>query len=105
MTFSEDADQAAQIKALVDQFIPTFYTKLAGYLSDDKKFLTGDNVTIYDITCGGMICNLLTNPNHPNADMFKASWDTAPERVKKYYTDFCADMKPYLDSRPKTYFI
>ena len=52
-----------------------------------------------------MICNILTNPNHPNAAIFKASWDTAPERVKKYHADFCADMKPYLDNRPKDYMV
>ena len=103
MTFSEEADRDAKVKELADKFIPTLFKSLAASLTDDKKFLTGDTVTIYDITVGGLFTNLICNPKAMDAAMWKTLYDSAPERVKKYVTDFQADMKPYLDGRPECF--
>lgn len=66
----------------------------------DKKFLTGDAVTIWDIQIAGMMCNLLCNPNAKDKDLWASVWEKAPDRLKKYHADFCEDMKAYLDARP-----
>ena len=50
----------------------------------------------------GFLTNVICNPNAKGADLWAAEWAKAPERVKKYYADFCEDMKEYLDNRSKT---
>ena len=100
-TFSQEKTRDTDLKALVDKFIPKLFEKLADYLTDDKKFLTSDSISIYDIQVGGIFTNLICNPKAQDAEMWKASWEKAPERVKKFYSDFCEDMKPYLDERPE----
>ena len=70
-------------------------------LSADKKYLCGDELTIYDFFTAGFIVNFMTNANARNADILKPVWDAAPERVKKYHDDFMEEMKEYMDARDK----
>ena len=91
----------AEIQAVIDEWMPKFFEKLVLFLTADKKFLTGDTVTIYDIQVAGLFPNLICNPNAKDAPKWAAHWEKAPERVKKYHADFCEDMKAYLDARPQ----
>lgn len=71
------------------------------YLTDDKKFLTGNSVSIYDMQVAGWLTNLIKNPSARDAPAWAAAWENTPDRVKKYYEDFAEEMKDYLDARPK----
>ena len=99
--FSKAETRDADLQAAIDEWIPKFYEKLVLFLPADKKFLTGDQVTIYDIQVAGLLVNLITNPNAKDVAKWAAAWEKAPERVKKYHADFSEDMKAYLEARPK----
>ena len=99
--FAQGENRDADLQAVIDEWIPKFYEKLVMFLPADKKFLTGDTVTIYDIQVAGFIVNLVTNPGSKDPAVWAAAWEKAPERVKKYEADFSEDMKAYLDARPK----
>ena len=101
--FSQGENRAAELQAVVDEWMPKMFAKIAEFLPADKKFLTGDSVTIYDIVVAGIFTNLIINPKSKDPAMWAATYEKAPERVKKYVTDFCEDMKAYLDARPKDY--
>ena len=77
-----------------------WYEKVSAFLPADKKFLAGDQLTIYDFMVAGFMTNMLTNPNTKDPEKWAAAWEKAPDRIKQYYTDFTAEMKDYLDGRP-----
>jgi len=68
----------------------------------DSKFITGDELSIYDFTIGGWFTNLVLNPNAKYKAHFDTVWANAPEKVKAYVNNFVTEMKPYLDSRVQT---
>ena len=89
---------------LVTQHTPEYLRKLATCLPDGQKFLCGDEVTIYDIQVAGFIINLMTNPKSLDPEKWAKMWETSPDRVKKYVSDFEAEFKEYLEKRP-SYFL
>ena len=101
--FSSSENQEAELKVVVDEWMPKWFAKLVEFLPADKKFLTGDSVSIYDFAVAGIFTNLICNPKSKNPAVWAATWEKAPERVKKYVADFNEDMKGYLDARPKDY--
>lgn len=103
MIFSQAPDRNEKLKEAAETHFPPYFEKLASFLPADKKYLTGDTLTIYDFQCAGLMTNLLCNPNAKDADMWKAIWDKAPERVKKYHADFAEEMKDYLSARPQDF--
>ena len=85
----------------MDEWLPKWFDKILLYLPADKKFLTGDEVTIYDMQVVGFLTNIFTNPIARDAAAWAPAWEKAPDRIKKYHADFCEAMKAYLDARPK----
>ena len=83
--------------------MPKWFAKIVEFLPADKKFLTSDSVSIFDFAVAGVFTNLICNPKSKNPAVWAATWEKAPERVKKYVADFNEDMKGYLDARPKDY--
>ena len=71
------------------------------FLPEGKKYLTGDTLSIYDFQCGPIFTDLICNPNAKDAEMWKGVYAAVPDRIKQYHTDFVAEMKDYLDARPK----
>ena len=99
--FSGADDRVEKLKAVADEWVPKWSAGVCKFLSDDKKFLAGDHVTIYDFQVAGFIVNLFRNPNAKDAALWATYWETVPDRLKKYEADFVAEMKDYLDARPK----
>lgn len=97
--FSPDADELVKDAILVK--LPAVLETLAKNLPD-SKFLTGEELSIYDFTVGGWFMNLILNPNAKYKAHFDVVWASAPEKVKTYVNNFAAEMKPYLDSRVQT---
>jgi len=56
----------------------------------DSKFICGDTVTIYDLCIAGFYTNAVLNPNNEqtNGNIWKESWDNAPQRFKEYIEAF-----------------
>ena len=100
-TFSKADDRDAVLLAACDKYLPKLWEKLNGFLSDDKKYLTGDTITIYDIQVCSVFTDLILNPNAKDVEMWKTEWAKTPDRIKKYAQDFQDEMKEYLDARPK----
>ena len=77
--------------------------RLGDALPADGRFLCGDTLTIYDFTVAGLLTNLIRNPSARDKQLWDEIWKChAPERVKKYYDDFCKEMKEYLEQRDDT---
>ena len=89
------------LKEAAEKYFPQCWERMLKFLSDDKKFLTGDSLSIYDIQIGTIFTDLLCNPNAKDAELWKAEYEKVPDRIKKFHTDFVAEMKDYLDARPK----
>lgn len=86
---------------MLDNDIVPWFKYVESYLPSDKKFLAGNQLTIYDFAIGGLFTNLICNPNARNAEIIAKAWENAPERVKKYHLDFAEEMKDYLEARPQ----
>ena len=86
---------------LFNEHVPEFLKKLETLFTDDKKFLCGDHVTIYDIQVCGFFTNLVLNPNSKDPQDWAKVWENTSPRLKKWVADFQEDMKEYLDKRPK----
>lgn len=97
--FSPDADELVKDAILVK--LPLALDTLAKNWPE-SKFITGDQVSIYDFTIGGWFLNLVLNPNAKYRAHFEVVWANAPEKLKTYINNFIAEMKPYLDSRVQT---
>ena len=91
------------MKKLYDTQFPEFLETLTRTcLKDDWKFLSGDTISIYDCVVGGFFANMVENPkSRTHADMKRIFDEKAPDRLKKYVSDFYAEMKVYLDARPE----
>jgi glutathione S-transferase len=100
--FASGENRDAELKAAAKEWVPKMYPKFVEFLPADKKYLTGDTLTIYDFQAIHIIINLITNPQSKDPAMWASIWEMAPERVKKYHADFSEEMKAYLDARPKT---
>lgn len=99
---SKDDDRKEKLAPAIDEWVTNkWFIKVAEFLSDDKKYLTGDTLTVNDFVVAGVLTNLVCNPNSKDPEIWSAAWEKAPDRVKKYYADFCEEMKPYLDARPQ----
>lgn len=98
--FTTDDDQTEKFQELLDNDIIPWFKTVEAALPAENKFLAGNQLTVYDFAIGGLFTNLICNPNARNAEQLSAAWEnSAPDRVKNYYADFCAEMKPYLDKR------
>lgn len=93
-------DQIAKFQKLLDDVIVPWMLMVAESLSNDKKYLTGDTITIHDMYVAGLFTNFICNKNAKNADQLAVAYKALPERLKKYVADFTEEMKPYLDTRP-----
>ena len=98
--FSSADDRQDKLAAAVEKRVIPWYTQLEGRLKD-RKFICGETITIHDFRVAGPLTNLVCNEKAKDAEYWKTVWAKAPERVVKYYNDFCAEMKDYLDARPK----
>lgn len=100
--FSAADDRKEKLAALVEEWIVgKWFGKVTEFLTDDKKYLAGDNLTSSDFCVAGVITNLICNPNAKDPEIWAPAWEKAPDRLKKYHADFCEEMKPYLKARPK----
>ena len=97
--FSPDADELVKDAILVK--LPLALDTLAKNWPE-SKFITGDQLSIYDFTVGGWFLNLVLNPNAKYRAHFEVVWANAPEKLKTYINNFTAEMKPYLDARVQT---
>ena len=95
-------DREAKMQDLIDNKVPEFFTHINNLLSDDKKYLVGDKITIYDCQVAGVFTNLVCNPNSKDPELWAGAWEKAPERLKNYVAAFKAEMKEYLDNRVQT---
>ena len=68
-TFSKEDNRVDVLKGAADKYFPTLFKGVSQTLAG-QKFLTGDNVTIYDIQICGFFCNLLHNPNSKDYAMW-----------------------------------
>ena len=76
------------------------FNKLTENLSDNARFLAGNELTIYDFTVAGIIINLICNADARDSVIWEKAWDEhATDRVKKYLEDFTEEMKEYLTER------
>lgn len=87
---------------LIQVEFPKLMANLAKCLTPGQKFLCGEEVTIYDLQCGGFFVNLVLNPNSHDTEAWTMAWDEAPLKIKDYVSDFQEDMRHYLDKRPQT---
>ena len=55
------------MQAAVDEWIPKWYNKVDEFLPADKRFLTGDSISIYDFQVAGILTNMINNPNSKDA--------------------------------------
>ena len=100
--YAAEEEQRGMIEKLCNDQLPTYLAQFEKFLSQsDDKFITGNEFTVYDLFVGGFFVNSFMNPNANHADIVLAAMEKAPERVKKYITDFQAEMAEYLASRPK----
>lgn len=98
--FSRAPERDAELQEAIDMCIPTWMQKLGETLPSNSRFLCGESLTIYDFTVAGLLTNLICNPSARDKEMWQKVWtEQAPERVQKYYEDFCEEMKDYLAER------
>lgn len=87
----------------VSMYLGPWMDKLEKRLPADKKYLCGDQLTIYDFTVAGYFTNVICNPHAKEAPLWQQQYEEkAPARVKKYVQDFMEEMKEYLESRVQT---
>ena len=90
------------MEALLNEHMPKFLESLTSKCLSDTKFLCGVTLTIYDFQVAGLFTNVILNPNsrfdERVANLYHAK---APEKLKKYISDFQEEMKEYLDKRAK----
>jgi glutathione S-transferase len=60
------------LQKAVEEFVVPWLALIDKKLPTDKKFLFGDNITIYDISIAGFFMNMICNKNSPD----KAFWET-----------------------------
>ena len=95
-------DREAKMQSLIDTQVPELFNHLNKFLSDDKKYICGDKLTIYDCQIAGLFTNLVCNPNSKDPELWSSAWEKAPERLKKYVSDFKEEMAEYLEKRCQT---
>ena len=99
-SFSKEEGAAEKYKEIVEAKLVPFIATVAAALPADKKYICGDDITIYDFVVAGMFTNFICSPTAKYAELFAEKYAAAPDRVKKYVDDFTAEMKEYLDARP-----
>ena len=77
----------------VSTHLHPWMAKLEKRLSADKKYLCGDELTIFDFIVAGFFTNVICNPSAKEAQLWATHYEKAPERVKKYVNDFKDEMK------------
>lgn len=98
--FSQSPERDEELQEAINTYIPGWFKKVAERLPENARFLTGDELTIYDFTVAGILVNLICNADARDSAMWQKVWnDDAPERVKQYYKDFCKEMEGYLTER------
>lgn len=60
-------DQEEKFQELLDNDIVPWFKMVESHLPIDKKFLAGNQLTVYDFAIGGLFSNLICNPNARNA--------------------------------------
>ena len=75
-------NRAEAIKEAVPKFLPGFMQKLEARLPADKKYLCGDELSIYDFSVGGYFTNIVCNPMTKDPQVWAAEWAKAPQRVQ-----------------------
>ena len=87
----------------VSSYFGPWMEKLEKRLPADKKYLCGDDLTIYDFLVAGIFTNVVCNPRAKDAALWQKHYEEkGPARVKKYVQDFTDEMKEYLESRVQT---
>ena len=99
--FMEEGDTKTKaLKDLYETHFPAYMESLSSKCLGETKFICGENLTIYDFYVGGLFVNNVHNPQgRLHAGLLKVYNEKAPERLKKYISDFQQEMKPYLDKR------
>ena len=98
--FSTAEDRDAKRNEATEKYFVPFFDKLATRLAD-RQYLCGETLTVYDMSVGGVLINLFTNPSAKDAEYWATIWAAAPDKVKKYHADVSAEFKDYLEKRPK----
>uniref|UniRef100_A0A7S3FSH1 Glutathione S-transferase C-terminal domain-containing protein n=1 Tax=Strombidium rassoulzadegani TaxID=1082188 RepID=A0A7S3FSH1_9SPIT len=102
MTSLEQEDKVKAMTEVIDSEFKVYLDTLHKLLNEkaDKKFLTSDSVTIYDICLGGAMTNMFLNPKNPFIQLWQAHYDkNASDLVKKYTDDFKTEFADYLSTR------
>ena len=88
-----------KIKNIEEVIIPEFLKKFETLLSDDRKFLCNDTLSIYDIGASGLFTNIILNPNSKDPEVWARVWETVSPRIKKWVADIQEELKDYFAKR------
>ena len=97
---AKEEDKPAIIESLFATDVPALFAVLDKKIGA-HKFIIGDTLSLVDFCVGGMIVNMVLNPNSAMKTQWEAAWATAGENLKTYVANFQAEMKEYLDKRPE----
>ena len=102
----DQAKRDANIKKLTQETIPSQLATYRNQLSNEYKFLCGDQISIYDFQFAGLFVNLIlnrmSNPeiSQQEQNYWQYLWTKkTDQRTKKYVTDFQLAMRDYLEER------
>ena len=81
---------------------PAMVALLDKHLPADGKFINGDSLTTHDFTVGGILMNVLDNPNTKDPEFWKdLKTNATSPRVLKYLEDLTEANKEWLAERPQ----
>ena len=96
----QSEDPAKGFEEVIIEFFVPFLANLEKNLGD-TKFVSGDEVTIYDCSICGFFYNLPLNKSVKAADVWKKYFDEkAGPKTKALIQNFTEVFKEYLDKRP-----
>lgn len=94
---AEEPERAERIKSLKELW-SKMCKDFGKYISEDKKFIAGDEMTTHDYTIGIMLINVFKNPTKGESEFWAELWKEAPERMVKYVDDIQGELRGYFGS-------
>ena len=89
-----------QVRRHFEEYGLFWFGRLESRLKDGRRFIAGDQISVYDMNIGCALCNMLNNKHSKEHRYGMEVWSKAPQLVVRYYHDFCEEMKEYLEARP-----
>ena len=101
MLKAPDAEKPALGVKFCSEAMPKIYEVLSKKIGD-RKWLVGDDMSSVDINIASFFLNIALKTDNPMSALCVEGWNNAPANVKAWIENVRAEMKEYLDTRPKS---